>query len=1030
MKEARFFSEPIIKEIERFDYRKISEQVRELIDVLSKQPAQIRREKYTQISDRAFEFLTSGAFNNLPQNEKEIVLFYLLTSPSPKEQNRILSSLSILFKNQESFEIKDLKALEIERKELAKHLILQETLEEALEGARRDGFWSPLLNFFQNPENQNKFPKIVEEALEGARKHGRWDSLLNFFQNPENQKKYSEIFKDIFQEVLEEARKWGKKSAFPWDSLLNFFQNPENQKKFPDIILEVLKGVREAERLDKSARCKFLLSFFQNPENQKNYPKIFEDIFQEALKEAREYGWWYSLLNFFQNPENQNKFPKIVAEVFKETSKCTGYYSSILDLFSQNSELQEEYPFILQEILEEEGRMRHWYSLLNFFQNPENQNKFPDLFQKALEEARRDKYWDPLLFFFQNPENQPKEINESCFINVKNSLFSISDKNLRMKFLTQIERYLTNNESLALISLSRAEDLPLLITGKNLGLDPFVILSWNLSEEERESLLPTFISLANKDIKFDFPFPYYPRQELKKTRKHNEMLIDYFRTLDFILSLPEEVKGVDLIKNHFENVKKIIKKYKVEQTTLDISYDFLKATLTEIKELKKLVTEKLRELIKISQDVMAEDIIKFIKESPYFPIIFTLTLHYLKGYENGLPLLGKITSSLIKDHTLKDYFQMRYDINDEKTRKQLNPLLEGKNPEEYLQIIEKWRKHYYTFKIFSREERKKIETTEINWDQVGEHIKSQTFNDKHYEQLFELEEFKNLDEKSKNKIRETIEIIFTSEKKTIKFGEIIEMLKGKLDKEKINILIGYFQLLKDLALKQKTLQEILSSIERLNNNIQKNWPEFGQLIIWQQDIYNYLTQLIKEQEKGRKIIKKQTVLLSYFTDHPKTLLEIGKYPVSTCQSYESTGSMNTKLLGYVFDAHIKALVLREIEIETEEEIKEEDLNQAQVEIDEEKEEIIITFPNGKTIKGKISKPIARRIIMLGKKEEKPTLLLEPIYSKFGKGDKTYEVYLDSPLRKIRNELNLGIAESGEGITLPESHNPAGYYRDV
>jgi predicted nucleotide-binding protein (sugar kinase/HSP70/actin superfamily) len=104
------FSESIEK-AERFDYRKISEQVKNLIEILS-QPhkegekgyiqriigkilgrvfrseqesqqvekvEEIKREKYTQISDRVFEFLTSGAFNNLPENEKEIILSFNLT---------------------------------------------------------------------------------------------------------------------------------------------------------------------------------------------------------------------------------------------------------------------------------------------------------------------------------------------------------------------------------------------------------------------------------------------------------------------------------------------------------------------------------------------------------------------------------------------------------------------------------------------------------------------------------------------------------------------------------------------------------------------------------------------------------------------------------------------------------------------------------------------------------------------------------------------------------------------------------------
>jgi hypothetical protein len=634
-----------------------------------------------------------------------------------------------------------------------------------------------------------------------------------------------------------------------------------------------------------------------------------------------------------------------------------------------------------------------------------------------------------LLSFFKNYKNHSRKINKN-FVNFSKSLLTISDRNLRIKYLAQIIKYLMNNESLSLISLSPIKDLPLLITGTNLGIDPFVIQSWNLSEEERESLLSIFISLTEKGIRFDFPFPYHPRQELKRTRKINEMLIEYFRTLDFVSSLPKEFGEFDLIKNHFDKVNTIIREYKIEQTTLHISFGVLRKILTEIKELEETMIERIKELLKINHYISYEEIKNFIIKSPYSPIIFTLATHYSKIYRDGLTLLGKITSSLIKDPTLEDYFQMRYDLSDQIALEQLFPLLEGKNPEEYRQIIEKWRNPYYTFKILSQEERERIETTEIDWDKVWDHIKSQTYKGKHYEQLFELEEFKNLEEENKNKIIEIIKTIFSPDKKTINFGELREMLQEKLNEKKINILIGYFQLLRDISLKQKTPQEILSTIERLNKNIQQNWQEFGQLIMWQQDIYNYLTQLIKQQEKERKIIRKQTILLSYLTDHPKTLFEIGKYPVATCQNYESTGGLNKALLGYVIDAHIKALVLREIEIETEEEINEEDLNQAKVEIDEEKETIRITLTNNKTITAKISKPIARRIVMLGEKEEKPTLLLEPIYSKFGREDTTYKKFLDAPLEKIQNELNLKTTESAEGIILPQSRNPEGYYRDV
>jgi hypothetical protein len=234
----------VIIKAERIDYRKVSKQVKELFDALSQYPKQISREKYTQISDGAFKFLTSRAFNNLPENEKETILFYLLTSPSPREQDRILNSLSFLFKNHEGLEIKDLEALEIERNKLRLYLMLQ----EALEGARIENRWDDLLSFYQNPDNQKIRPDILQEALEGARRNRRWTVLLSFYQNPDNQK----IRPDILQEALEEARRKNR-----WDALLLFYQNPDNQKHYPGILQEALVGARIENWWDD------LLSFYQ-----------------------------------------------------------------------------------------------------------------------------------------------------------------------------------------------------------------------------------------------------------------------------------------------------------------------------------------------------------------------------------------------------------------------------------------------------------------------------------------------------------------------------------------------------------------------------------------------------------------------------------------------------------------------------------------------------------------------------------------------------------------------------------------------
>jgi hypothetical protein len=56
--------------------------------------------------------------------------------------------------------------------------------------------------------------------------------------------------------------------------------------------------------------------------------------------------------------------------------------------------------------------------------------------------------------------------------------------------------------------------------------------------------------------------------------------------------------------------------------------------LIEIKQLEeKGIIKRIKELLKISQDITDEEMKKFIKESPYFPIIFTLAIHYSAIYK-------------------------------------------------------------------------------------------------------------------------------------------------------------------------------------------------------------------------------------------------------------------------------------------------------------------------------------------------------------------------------------------------------------
>ena len=64
----------------------------------------------------------------------------------------------------------------------------------------------------------------------------------------------------------------------------------------------------------------------------------------------------------------------------------------------------------------------------------------------------------------------------------------------------------------------------------------------------------------------------------------------------------------------------------------------------------------------------------------------------------------------------------------------------------------------------------------------------QIYESKHYEDIFNLDEFKTLSEEGKNELIKNFEIIFIAEKKTLNLGGLSNILKNLgLDNNKIKI---------------------------------------------------------------------------------------------------------------------------------------------------------------------------------------------------------------------------------------------------
>ncbi len=892
-------------------------------------------------------------------------------------------------------------------------------LEKFLEKSWEEERWDLLFWFYSKPENCKIRSDILDKLLEKAYMYRYFDELLKFYTEPEKQK----IRPDIFNSIINKALKWAFSKKY-WNLIFSFYSIPQNQVFERDILD---KALEEALNLNRWARQDYFSKFYSNSENRKNKPEILNRWLEKEMQEGN-YDFLFKFYSSLDDEEFKNNgLIKLLDDMIKNRQ-----WDSILFLYStpEKRKLRDDMIDILGKAVENVWKAAKRQlaipldAIHSFYSNPENQNIRPDIFEEFLDSL---KYWDEIIRFYSNPKNRAsstiKEFEE-LREKINKSIKRIPDENLRPIVLEHYIKYLKSRRPLSLLVLSSTDDLSLFIEGDLLNIKEDVIRSWELDEEEKNTVLSIFASLIEKGISFPFPLPFKPREDIKKTKDYKDLLISYFATLNFIAYILEESEEKAIIQKHFEEIKEIIKKYKIEQTSIEIPLSFLKECLNSVKKLKAEIIRIIKSEFMIDESIKDDDLERFIKECKFLRTLIVLGSHYKKIYPDGLSLLGKIVSSLIKNR----YFEERYNLDDALTKDQLSPILTYYPEEKYKEIIEKWRNPY--FSVFIEKKGGVKGEKRFNRADIFNELKRRIITDKHFESLFKIIK---MDSEDEDTIRKALSFYFEESKGSLNWEDIKKVLqKYGLEKEKIDIFLGILSILKEIKIGQKDPKEILSSLDRLSDKIKIYWPDLEKVEGWGIDLNSYLRNVLMEELRrgDSEVIKGERVYISYLTDHPKTLLEIGKYPVPTCQSFESKGDLNRYLLGYVFDAHIKAAVLREIYSPIK--LTQEIIEKSKIEIDEDGERIKIVTPEGNRIEGTISKPIARRILMLGRKQERPYVLLEPIYySKISREDA--DIFLSSPISKLEEafkEIGLEIGEDPMGIELPPSHNPAGFYRDI
>lgn len=702
---------------------------------------------------------------------------------------------------------------------------------------------------------------------------------------------------------------------------------------------------------------------------------------------------------------------------------------------------------MLNQVLSKDIPKSNYSHLAHFFYYQENRDAYPELYQKVEEYLLIERNAS-LYQTFQGQSLESADA-ESQFLENKclSALSEIADKDLQVQVSILFSRMLKRADfPVSLILATPTNMVVLIVLSYILGIEPVVVRSWQLSKQAQQSLLPSLASLCESQqvtrLFEDIIFPFNPRAEINSNpAQFEQALVEWLDIIRLFSSLPTELHGQELITNHFAKLHDLQSEYGITQVRTQLPLGYVKAVLTEIHQLKEKITSAFIGLFGIEHKISFSDLASFFESwGGDVRSIVVLATRYANKYPEGLSLLGENIVRIIHG----TYYTERYNVENPITAQQLDPLLSsGKSTEE---VVSLWRDQLPTMHV-DKSEVSQLKKS-IN-DEVAEHLHDQLSQDGHNHLgiLFQLPEFSNLETADLDYLVHTFTSPLSSVKSKALFdvSELKEMFKKcALSTEKQALIIKLGQLLKSIGTNTSTPEKISKNIQSLISDAKKHWPELGQTEVFQLDLAIYTLNAVSAEQNSslETLTTESTIMLSYITDHPKTLLEIGKYPNPTsCQNFESEGNLVNRLLGYVFDANILVSSVVEVNGSIEFTQKVMDSNTiASVSLDEGRGRARVKFEDGSSYTVNISKSRARSILMLGKntKTGNPYIVRQKLYHSGKIATDVADKYVsDQVAKKVQQLTALGLnveTNMTNTVTTPvyigPSHNVAGHYNDI
>ena len=655
------------------------------------------------------------------------------------------------------------------------------------------------------------------------------------------------------------------------------------------------------------------------------------------------------------------------------------------------------------------------------------------LFGSAYEHEYSFAYY---LGYYQECQPEERQISQESRVQARDLdrelVVEIGDKGLRRKYIEHLSRHISSQSTsiVALHSATQKKHLGLAIGLEALGSDPLPSRTWKLSTAQRSELhakLAGLMDLDDPHLLSDLSLPFRPREG--SSAAFEERMTEWISLLDALAKLGTNLGESNVLYNHLEALS-TYQKSPDNQDLSSPSYSLIKNIFKEITRARAQIVKLFKESVGI-EHINAEQFHTFAERWNNEINSIIILSSRLDDYAEVKSLLSTIVLSEIQGLTPEH----RYNVDDPLITEQLNPLLAGQPQERHSAIINGYHEGVRLLTTIDKEHTVTKQKTAFQFDEeLSERLSSDLVQHDHLSQIFSLEVCETLSDDQKQRLKDFVasplapEVTPEITNPNTFFSEYAHYIPH----EYLVALVKIRQLFKDLTGGEKTAESLKSGIDRLTTTLP---DDVKQLAFVKRDIGEFLSSHIGAQagSEVREITNKKQYLVSFTTDHPKLLLEIGKYPANSgsCQNYEYDAiEFPVSLPGYVRDAHIQAIVV--CELVTDEEPLE------ILSIDEGRSLVTALFPPNTKRTVKMDKPVARSMIFLGSKNDQGVFVHQQDYSEPGAIEKKTarsieESTLDALIDKLNDDHDLSLRKRNsdeKGIMIAGSHNSEGHYNDI